>query len=206
MLSLRWPYFLIFLSGCGWSPLTESSPASNAVPTSACLVNGKVYSDGADVPNPEDCNRCWCSHGDVACTLIGCPQVCRDPADAGTANFDCPAGMVCSARRGQVPQSTEPFDAPGGPGRCRPLSRVAPECVFDQEKGTYLYPCQEGQVCTVDSRSRLVKPFIGGLCHSPLGPCSASDSNMDLCGLGAECRRRADSVDTGVCVEPWVEQ
>jgi hypothetical protein len=39
-----------------------------------CRLDGRVYKHLAEVPSP-DCNRCHCSNGMVACTLLPCEVV-----------------------------------------------------------------------------------------------------------------------------------
>lgn len=42
-----------------------------------CVVGGRAYADGEKVPSNDDCNSCFCSHGDVICTDEACLNRCE---------------------------------------------------------------------------------------------------------------------------------
>jgi hypothetical protein len=78
------PASLLLDAGCDPLPLNGGS----------CSVGGTVYRDGTTgIKAPDGCNTCTCSHGELACTLIGCPipQVC-----GGLQGLTCPTGSYCS--------------------------------------------------------------------------------------------------------------
>ncbi|HLV20311.1 MAG TPA: Kazal-type serine protease inhibitor domain-containing protein [Polyangiaceae bacterium] len=54
-------------------------------PSGACVVDGKTYPDGAEIPS-EGCNTCVCHAGTVACTGEACPT---EPGDAGAPSGAC---------------------------------------------------------------------------------------------------------------------
>ena len=49
----------------------EEDPMQSLGKGEDCRWDGRVYKDLAEVPSP-DCNRCYCSNGMVACTLLLC--------------------------------------------------------------------------------------------------------------------------------------
>lgn len=77
-------------------------------PSGACVVDGKTYPDGAEIPS-EGCNICVCHAGTVACTGEACPT---EPGDAGAPSPEergcggwlgntCTAGEYCAYVEGQ---------------------------------------------------------------------------------------------------------
>jgi hypothetical protein len=39
-----------------------------------CVFDGRVIDDGTGFRHPDGCNTCFCSAGEVTCTLLDCPQ------------------------------------------------------------------------------------------------------------------------------------
>jgi hypothetical protein len=62
------PYFIRF----------EGSQNGNSNSDTGCLVKGKNYPSGSNVPS-DDCNNCSCSNGSVTCSEKGCPE----PSNSG---------------------------------------------------------------------------------------------------------------------------
>lgn len=45
--------------------------------STGCVVAGRTFAEGEKVPSNDDCNSCFCTHGDVACTDEVCLNRCE---------------------------------------------------------------------------------------------------------------------------------
>ena len=114
---------VVLAAGCDSTALMGGPDGSTT-----CTVGGTVYEDGATgIKASDGCNTCSCTHGQLACTLLGCPtdQVC-----GGLQGLTCGPGSYCnflpSARCG----------AADATGLCAPIPQTctqqyAPVCACD---------------------------------------------------------------------------
>lgn len=92
---------LIPALGCGGNSRGnrsgDSGGSSGSGPdTTSCELDGKTYRDGEPVPSPDDCNTCFCSDGDVACTTVDCFEGCLHEGKVYQPFEAFPAGDGCN--------------------------------------------------------------------------------------------------------------
>ncbi len=104
------PASLWLAAGCDSLPLSGGT----------CNVGGTVYEDGArGIKAADGCNTCSCVHGQLACTLLGCPVV--DQVCGGLQGLPCPAGSYCN-----FPSSAQ-CGAADATGVCASLAQGCPQ-------------------------------------------------------------------------------
>lgn len=61
------------LFACGTEPPKPLSGEAGVGGDGSCLVEGKRHPDGTTgIPAADGCNTCFCNHGQLGCTTIGC--------------------------------------------------------------------------------------------------------------------------------------
>lgn len=96
----------------------------------SCQIGDKTYPTGSPVPS-DDCNRCWCSGGQVLCTAVDC----RSKECGGIAGLSCAPGEYCDYGRDYGPGC----QVPDAMGTCR----TTPDVCTEEEK----------PVCGCDSKT-----------------------------------------------------
>jgi hypothetical protein len=172
-----------------------------------CLIDGKIYPEGSEVPSIDNCNSCSCSNARRVCTLMACPEPVACGARAGDT---CSDDEYCAYEEGALCGQAD------ATAICKPRPELCPD-IYDPVCGcdgvTYSSSCAAaragvgyfnrgtcgdagGASCDVNGATY---PDGSNDIPAPDGcnVCSCNDGNL-------ACTERAceDGADTNAATEP----